>query len=155
MDSAQGVFRLAARYALRWDRNTCLSSGGMLCLRALRRAFISCLSSGVLFLLASLLRTFISCLSSGVRFCLATLWLVFLSSSVLFRLADLQRAFISTLWSGVSLSRRALSRLLLCRFLSYVGKLDVPWSVLWLSARSMRTLLNQSTRYEAIQWAYG
>jgi hypothetical protein len=163
MDSAQGVFRFAASHALRWARDACLSSVGMLCLRALRRAFISCLSFDGLFLLAFLLWAFMSCLSLGVRFCLAALWLAFLSSSVLFCLIALRRAFISSLCSGVSLSRRALSRFLLCRFLSHVTlvleticsvKLDVPWSVLGLSARSMCTLLIQSTRFEVIYYSW-
>jgi hypothetical protein len=149
MDSAQGVFRLAASHALRWALSACLSSGGMLSLRALRRAFISCLSLAGLFLLASLLRVFISCLSVGVRFFLVSLWLAFLSLLVLFCLTALRRAFISSRFLGVRLSRRALSRFLPCTFLSRVtlileticpGKLDVWWCALGLSAWSMYTL---------------
>ena len=41
MDSAQGVFRLAAAFALRWASNASLSSAEIFCLLALCRAFLS------------------------------------------------------------------------------------------------------------------
>ena len=44
IDSVHGVFRLAAKVALRRASSSCLSPSGMVCRRALRRAFLSCLS---------------------------------------------------------------------------------------------------------------
>lgn len=151
MHSAHGVFRVAARSAFRWARNAFLSSGGMLCLRALRRAFISCLCSTGIFLLAALLRAFISCLSLVVRFCLTALWLAFLSSIVLFFLDALRRAFTSSLCSGVRLSLLALSRFRLCWFLSSLtlareaicsAPLGAPWGAVGFSAWPVCNLLN-------------
>lgn len=167
MHSAHVVFRLAARYAFRWARNAFLSSGGMLCVRALRRAFISCLCSADIFLLASLLQAFISCLFFVVRFSLAALLLAFLSSIVLFCLDALRRAFISALCSGVRLFLLALSRLCLCWYLTCLmlaleaislAPLGVPRGVVGFSpgdeGEAGRLMINSCDLRGELVWAW-
>jgi hypothetical protein len=136
MESAQGVFRLAAAFVLRLASNSCLSCSGMLCLRALLLAFISCLFMGAIFCLLPLCCVF---LSSSDLFCRAILLLALISFfcsavSVLLRRAALLRAFISSLCSVVKLFRWALSRSRLAQFLSSelfaIGRL---WSAITVS----------------------
>jgi hypothetical protein len=116
IESAQGVFRLAAAFVLRLASNAFLFSGAIFCLLALCSVF---LSSSVLLCRAVLLRTLISFFCSAVNalLCQAALLRALISCALLGRSA-LLRALISSFCSVVKLFRRALSRSRLARFLS-------------------------------------